>query len=417
MPARGQDCLPAPVPAQQSVASMTETLITPHNSAQAEEAVQWALATRTPLAISGSDSKCGLGHPTGCTHRLSLAQLSGIISYAPNELVITLRPGTPMAELADALSEAGQYLAFEPPDWGPVYGQPAGGGTIGGVMSCNSAGPRRFKAGAARDHFLGVHALSGRGETFKAGGKVVKNVTGYDLCKLLAGAHGTLAVMTELTLKTLPRPAATETLILYDLEDAAGLAALRRAAQSPLELSGLAHLPAATSKSGRAETRFRAEGPPSSVRERINSLATLIGSLGETTREDGTEAEAGWRAVGDAQPLRDADTHLWRVALPPTDAARVAAQSGAKRWYYDWGGGLIWLAGGDAHTIRGALGPCGGHATLFRASAAMRRQVPVFQPQSAALAALEERVRKGFDPECILNPGRMQPRPAAAATR
>lgn len=411
--------LRAPPPSWRSnqSAPMPESLITPENAAQTEEAVQWALATHTPLAISGTDSKCGLGHPTGCTHRLSLARLSGIVSYAPDELVITLRPGTPMAELAETLSNAGQYLAFEPPDWGPIYGQPAGGGTIGGVLSCNGSGSRRFKAGAARDHFLGVSAVSGRGETFKAGGKVVKNVTGYDLCKLLAGAHGTLAVMTELTLKTLPRPAATETLILYDLDEVAGLAALRRAAQSPLELSGLAHLPAATSESGRAETRFRAEGPPDSIRERINSLSSLIGSLGETALEEGAEAEAGWHAIGDAQPLRDLDTPLWRISLPPTQAAQIATLSGADRWFYDWGGGLIWVAGGDASAIRAALAPCGGHATLFRAPEAMRRQVPVFDPRPAPLAALEARVRQGFDPENIFNPGRMFPVPPLQADR
>lgn len=396
---------------------MSETLIAPHNSAQTEEAVQWALATRTPLAISGTDSKGGLGHATGCAHRLTLSQLSGVISYASDELVMTLRPGTPMAELTEILSEAGQYFAFEPPDWGPLYGLPAGGGTIGGILSCNASGPRRFKSGAARDHFLGVSAVSGRGETFKAGGKVVKNVTGYDLCKLLAGAYGTLAVMTELTLKTLPRPAATQTLILYDLDDEAGLAALRRAAQSPLELSGLAHLPDAISASGRAETRFRAEGPSDSVRERLAALPTLIAAHGETAREEGPQAEAGWRAIADAAPLRDKDTHLWRVSLPPTEAAHVAAAADAVGWYYDWGGGLIWLAGGDATAIRDALSSCGGHATLFRASEAMREQVPVFQPQPAPLAALEERVRKGFDPEGILNPGRMHPRPAMVAVR
>ena len=392
---------------------MSETLIAPQNSAQTEEAVQWALATRTPLAISGTDSKRGLGHATGCAHRLSLDGLSGIISYAPDELVITLRPGTPMAELAEILSEAGQYLAFEPPDWGPLYGLPAGGGTIGGILSCNASGPRRFKSGAARDHFLGASAVSGRGERFKAGGKVVKNVTGYDLCKLLAGAYGTLAVMTELTLKTLPRPATTETLILYDLDDGAGLSALRRAAQSSLELSGLAHLPGTISASGRAESWFRAEGPPVSVCERINTLKKLLGAGAETTRIQAQMSEAGWRAIADVTPLRNKDTHLWRVSLPPAEAARVAAAVDADSCYYDWGGGLIWFAGGDATTIRDALSSCGGHATLFRASEAMREQVPVFQPQPAPLAALEERVRKGFDPECILNPGRMFPRPTA----
>ncbi len=395
---------------------MPETLITPQNSAQIEEAVQWALATRTPLAISGTDSKGGLGHATGCAHRLSLGGLSGVVSYAPDELVITLRPGTPMAELAGILSEAGQYLAFEPPDWGPLYGLPGGGGTIGGILSCNASGPRRFKTGAARDHFLGVSAVSGRGETFKAGGKVVKNVTGYDLCKLLAGAYGTLAVITELTLKTLPRPIATETLILHDLDDAAGLSALRRAAQSPLELSGLAHLPGTVSASGRAESWFRAEGPSESVRERINTLERILGPGTETTRLEAQESEAGWRAIGDVAPLRDKDTHLWRLSLPPAAAAHVAAVAGADDWYYDWGGGLIWLAGGDATPIRDALSSCGGHATLFRASAAMRERVPVFQPQPAPLAALEERVRKGFDPEGILNPGRMHRRPATTAT-
>jgi len=180
-------------------------LLKPRDAKDVEAAVAWALAEVKTLEIVGHGSKRGIGRAAQWDLSLDLSDLSGVTLYEPEELVLSARAGTPLAEIETLLAAHNQELAFEPMDYGPVFGAPAGCGTIGGTIAANLSGPRRIKAGAARDHFLGVSAVSGRAETFKSGGRVVKNVTGYDLCKVLAGSHGTLAVMTDVTVKVLPR--------------------------------------------------------------------------------------------------------------------------------------------------------------------------------------------------------------------
>lgn len=379
----------------------------PETEAQVREVIAGALADRTPLRIHGHDSKAGLGHPVMAARTLDLSGLSGILCYEPEELVLSAHAGTPMAVINAALREARQHLAFEPADWGPLYGVAPGRGTIGGILSCNASGPRRFKAGAARDHFLGFTAINGRGEIFKAGGRVVKNVTGYDLPKLLAGSYGALAVMTEVTLKTLPAPEDMAALVLYDLDDASAHQAMQRAAGSALELSGLAHVPASVASGGRAQTLFRLEGPIASVTARHGMLRTLLKPFGACESLSAEAAHTIWRQVRDADFFLNDGGAVWRISVPPAMGAVVAASIGATQYYYDWAGGLIWLVCDDAARVRLAVTHCGGHATLFRAPDAMRRRVPVFEPPPPALAALNERVRENFDPCRIFNPGRM----------
>ena len=215
---------------------MTERFA-PGDQAQVREVVAWALAGRTPLEVAGAATKRGLGRPGNLPARLEMRAFSGITWYEPAELALTAGAGTALAEIESTLAESRQQLAFEPPDLGPLYGGPPGAGTLGGAIACNLSGPRRIKAGAARDHFLGLRAVSGRGEAFKSGGKVVKNVSGYDLCKLLAGSYGTLAVLTDITVKVLPAPEKTRTVLVHGLSDADGIAALAKAAASPLDPS------------------------------------------------------------------------------------------------------------------------------------------------------------------------------------
>lgn len=382
---------------------MAQTFI-PENEAQVRDMVRWAMDAQTSLRIYGHDSKAGLGAPVDAAHAIDLSRLDSIISYAPEELVLTAQAGTPMAAIMALLREHRQHLAFEPPDWGPHSGAEKGRGTIGGILSCNASGPRRFKAGAARDHFLGFSAVNGRGEIFRAGGKVVKNVTGYDLPKLFAGACGALGIMTEVTVKTMPAPADSATLAMRDLSDEAALAALRRVAASTLELSGLAHLPANIT-GGRAQTLFRLEGPIAAVTDRLNRLKSLLQEAGEFESLSADAAITLWRRVRDAEFFTGDTLPLWRLSVPPQQGAIVAAQIGAKKYYYDWAGGLIWLLHDSAAHVREAVQKSGGHATLFRAPEALRRTVPVFEPQPSALAALENRVREGFDPLRIFNPG------------
>ena len=255
---------------------MTDTL-NPRDDKDVEEAVRWALAENKSLEIFGHGSKRAIGRPAQTDLTLDLSALSGVTLYEPEELVLTAKAGTPIAEIEALVASKNQQLAFEPMDYGPLLGGPAGRGTIGGVLAANVSGPRRIKAGAARDHFLGLTAVSGRGETFKSGGRVVKNVTGYDLCKLMAGSWGTLAVSTEVTIKTLPRPETEATVLVLGLDDAAAIRVLAAAMGSSCDVSGAAHLPAVAAArisiaeaagGGRALTVLRLEGVLPSIAHR-----------------------------------------------------------------------------------------------------------------------------------------------------
>lgn len=388
---------------------MTDT-IKPRDAGELRQAVEWALSEGTTLDVRGQGSKTALGKPMSCDQVLDLSGLSGIVDYAPEELVVTLRAGTPMREVEALLAQRNQMLAFEPPDLGPLLGREAGQGTLVGAVMGNLAGPRRLSAGAARDHLLGFSGVNGRGESFKSGGKVMKNVTGYDLSKLLAGSWGTLAVLDQVSVKVLPAPDQTRTLLLLGLEDAAAVQAMCAALGSPHEVSGGAHL------AGR--TALRLEGVAPSVEARVKALRELLAGAGATMEELGTlESRAFWREVRDVAPLEAASGDVvWKISCPPTEGpaivARIKALRPAAKAFYDWSGGLVWLAlppsaDADHEIVRGAIGARGGHATLIRAPEAVRTAVPVFQPQPAALAALTARVKESFDPKRLFNPGRM----------
>ena len=275
--------------------------------------------------------------------------------YEPEELVLSARAGTPIAEIEALVAGKGQELAFEPMDYGPVLGGPAASGSLGGVLAANLAGPRRIKAGAARDHFLGFSAVSGRGETFKSGGRVVKNVTGYDLCKVLAGSYGTLAAMTDVTIKVLPKAETEATLMVLGLDDAAAMRAMAQAMGSSCDVSGAAHLPLAAAvrltNAGKPVTAFRLEGFAPSVAHRKQALEALMLPLGTLVARDQEGSREFWRGVRDVMPFA-ADTAsgerpLWRISTAPTKGAQLAAAIAAQadaELFYDWAGGLIWLA-------------------------------------------------------------------------
>jgi glycolate oxidase FAD binding subunit len=314
------------------------------------------------------------------------------------------------------LAERGQMLAFEPPDWRQLLGSAPAEPTLGGVTAANLSGPRRIKAGAARDHLLGFRAVSGRAEAFKAGGRVVKNVTGYDLSKLMAGSYGTLAALTELTFKVLPRPEAERSLLIAGLDDAAATRAMTAALNSPHEVSGAAHLPRGADGAGRPLTVVRLEGPAPSVAARATALAAELAAFGAVEERRDAAANDLWRAVRDVAPFaREAQRTVWRVSVAPSAGAGLAAELARRvdhRHFFDWGGGLIWIAvkdaaDGGAAAIRAAVARIGGHATLIRGADAIRAAVPVFEPQPPALAALTRRVKESFDPQRILNRGRL----------
>ena len=402
---------------------MTDTL-KPRDAKDVEAAVRSALAEGKTLEIMGQGSKRDIGRAAQWDLTLDLSGLSGVTLYEPEELVLSAKAGTPIAEIAALLASKGQELAFEPIDYGPVLGQLSGRGTIGGVIAANLSGPRRIKAGAARDHFLGATAVSGRGETFKTGGRVVKNVTGYDLCKLLAGSWGTLAAMTDATVKVQPRAETEQTLVVFGLDDVAAIRAMSAAMGSAADVSGAAHVSAAivtrvASGESHAMTALRLEGVAPSVTHRLGALEALLEPFGPLAVIGGMVSRVLWSEIRDAVPFAAhgpaGERLLWRISTAPSKGAEIAAavarQTDAEI-LYDWAGGLVWLAlapsdDAGAAIVQGAVRAAGGHATLIRAPAAARAAVDVFAPQDAALAAVTRRVKEGFDPNGILGPGRM----------
>lgn len=393
---------------------MIETL-KPQTTEQVVEAVAWASSEETPVEILGTGTKRGFGRPMGdgnrtIAHALDLSGLRGITLYEPEELVLSAWAGTPLAEIEAAVAEKGQMLAFEPPALAQLYG--GSGGTLGGMIACNLAGPRRIKAGAARDHILGIESVTGRGELVKSGGRVVKNVTGYDLSKLLTGSFGTLAALTQITIKVLPAPETVETVLLTGLDDAAAVRAMALAMNSSHEVSAAAHVPAALAGAvqGGSETvtAIRIEGFVPSVAARSAALQELLGQAGPVSTLDSDASKDFWASIRDVAPFADGNQALWRLSVTPSQAPAIVADIPGARVFYDWGGGLIWCRSDDGDAIRAAVAAHGGgHATLIRAPEEMRRTASVFEPQPAPLAALSARVKESFDPRHVLNPGRM----------
>jgi len=392
------------------------SILAPSTEDDAVDAIAAAIANGAPLDVEGGGTRQGLGRPAYGTHVLSTDAMTGVTMYEAAELVMTAQAGTPIREIQALLVQHGQMLAFEPMDPARLYGGERESGTIGGVIATNASGPRRVSAGAARDHVLGFRAVSGRAEVFKSGGRVMKNVTGYDLSKLMTGSHGTLAVMTEVTFKVLPKPETEQTLKVRGLAEVDALQVLRTASGSPYEVSCLAVQPDA---SGTATALLRVEGPEISVRARVANLEALFAGTGAHFEAVGDIASAAlWAELRDGGAAALAPGPVWRVSVAPTDAHAVMGQIAngcpVHAHHFDWAGGLIWiglsepLPDAGAAVVRGAVDGVGGHATLMRAADAIRAEIPVFHPQPAALAALTKRTKDAFDPEHILNRGRMR---------
>ena|SRR5690242_3937148 len=398
----------------------------PRDAKQVEEAISWALGERKTLELIGRGSKRAIGRAAQWDSTLDLSGLSGVTLYEPEELVLSAKAGTPLQEIEALVAAKRQELAFEPMDYGPLLGGAARGATIGGAIAANLSGPRRIKSGAARDHFLGFSAVSGRGETFKSGGRVVKNVTGYDLCKLVAGSWGTLAAMTEVTVKTLPKAETEQTILVLGAEPAAAVKIMAVAMSSHGDVSAAAHLSQAiapdvaeTASAHSAVTALRLEGVAPSVEQRRAHLEGLLASFGALASLDETASRALWRAIRDVTPFAAngprGGADIWRISTAPArgaDIGRTLADQAGAETLYDWAGGLVWAAlprSDDARAplVHATVASVGGHATLVRAPAAVRAKVDVFTPQPPGLAALTQRVRKGFDPQGVLSPGRM----------
>jgi glycolate oxidase FAD binding subunit len=368
------------------------------------DAVRAAAEKGTSFEIVGHGTKRKLGRRTSASAILDMGAFAGIAKYEPEELVMTVGAATSIAEIETELAGRNQMLGFEPADWGPLFGEPASEATIAGTAAANSCGSRRVKAGAVRDHVIGCRFVNGNGEAIKAGGNVIKNVTGFDVARLMCGAFGTLGAITELSLRVVPRPARVAALcIACSAEE--GLKILRAAAQSQVDPTGLAYMPA---PEGRALIRVEGEAEP--VRDKLDVLKKQFAAH-RTRALDGDESNQLFRDLSDGAPLRDANSDLWRLCVTPSRAYEAITESGASNWYADWAGGLLWLAlpadEAAADRLRAITGKYGGHATLLRAGEDARHKLDVFDPESPVRAGLTRAVKNAFDPKCVFNPSRM----------
>ena len=380
--------------------------VSPTNETEAAEAVREAADKDARLDVVSGGGKCALGRPVEADAILDMSALSGIVKYEPEELVLIARAGTPMAEIEAALSEKNQMLGFEPADWGPLFGNGSGRATIAGVVATNACGARRVKAGAVRDSVIGCRFVNGRAEIVKAGGPVIKNVTGFDVPKLMCGAFGTLGVLTEISLKVGPAPERAAAVAVRNCAPEAGLRLLREAASLPLDATGLAYLPAGTY----GTALIRVEGTTAAVVEKLALLHSRFAGQELVTLNDDT-TRASFDEITNGAAFVNRETDLWRLCVPPSHAYEAVKSSDASDWYADWAGGLLWLAlpanDDTATRLRVITTRFGGHATLVRASEDARKRLAVFEPEPPARAELTRAVKAAFDPKRVLNPGRM----------
>lgn len=385
--------------------------ISPLTEAEIVDAVCTACAEHRTFEILGHGSKRSYGRPVDADCVLDLSALAGIVRYEPEELVITARAATSISEIAAVLSDKHQRLGFDPVDWGPVFGERAGLCTIGGALSADACGSARLRYGPARDHLLGYRSVNGFGEAYKAGSHVVKNVTGFDLPKLVCGAMGTLGALTEVTMRLVPRAGRTATLIVRDVDAVAGLALLRRIWSSALDPTGLAYVPASAASPGLGEigngaALLRVEGAREPLADKIGAMKSLLTPHDIADVDDG---DAIFESIGSGASFANRKCEIWRVCVPPAAAADCVRDIAASYWIADWAGGLLWFDGTglSANSIRTIAARAGGYATLWRASAARRRHTGVFAPESPVHAALTKKTKDAFDPLGIFNPGRM----------
>jgi glycolate oxidase FAD binding subunit len=352
-----------------------------------------------PFVVEGLGSKQNYGRIVEVDTKLSLGKFAGVEIYEPEELILEAGAATPLSEIQNLLLQRQQMLAFDPPDHSHLWGS-ASSGSLGGLLATGLAGPRRIKAGSARDHILGLRGVTGRGEIFKAGARVVKNVTGYDMPKLMAGSFGTLAALTSVTFKVLPAPETEETVFIPKLDDATAMTVMSEALQSQAEISAAAHVPG-------EGTYLRFEGISISVAARRDRYVSSLQHTCEILKAE--PSRATWQRIRDCKVFgRDETKALWRISITPSEGAKLAAaishQADAK-YYFDWGGGLLWMSVTASLDVRQHITT--GHATLYAAPESLRRKISVFQPQSATVAALTARVKSALDPAAKLNPGRM----------
>jgi glycolate oxidase FAD binding subunit len=381
-----------------------------------KELAELVRARTQPLEIIGHGTKREYGRSAETPDLLDLSAFSGIVSYEPGELVITAKAATPLSEIQSAIAEKRQRLGVDPADWGPLFGVGENAGTIAGALSADTSGSARVRFGAARDHLLGFRAVNGFGEIYKAGGRVVKNVTGFDLPKLVCGAMGTLSALTEVTLRLVPAAPASATVAIKGVSANEAFPLLRRIWSSPLEATGLAYIPDCMSAKftelgaiGAGCALIRVEGASMPLKDKLVMLHALTGHPEAPSFESG---DAVFRKIGSGAPYAGNDLDVWRIAVPPGQAGDVARALAGTLWFSDCAGGLFWIGISStdeilAAKLRQIAVRAKGYARLMRASPETRAKIAVFRPEDPARAALTRAVKAAFDPKGIFNPGRM----------
>jgi glycolate oxidase FAD binding subunit len=393
----------------------------PENEDELAAAIKDAAANLRQIEIVSSATKRLLGRPVEAEIRLEMSKFSGIVSYEPDELILTAKAATPLADIGIALREKRQMLAFAPADWAALFGEMAGRATLGGIVGANACGARKIKAGAVRDHLIGCRFVNGSGEQIKAGGRVVKNVTGFDLPKIMCGAFGTLGALTELTFRVVPAPQCAPAIAIRNCTPEDGLGYLRQAARMALEPTGLAYLPGAVcgksrsaQEAGLAQTNgaalIRVEGAEDPVIDKLARLRNSFSKQDIAVLEDEV-AQALFAEIETGAPFLNGDSDIWRLFVPASKAHAAMVKTEAQFWYADWAGECLWLAlpasRDVAERMRAITAEFGGHAHIMRGAKNARARLPVFEPEPPARAALSRAVKAAFDPLRILNPGRM----------
>jgi glycolate oxidase FAD binding subunit len=395
--------------------------VIPEDESELASAIKGAAENLQEVEIFSSATKRLLGRPIEAEIRLSMSKFSGIVSYEPDELILTAKAATPLTEIDAALKEKRQMLAFAPADWAALFGEMPGRATLAGIVGANACGARKVKAGAVRDHLIGCRFVNGSGETVKAGGRVVKNVTGFDLPKIMCGAFGTLGALTELTFRVVPAPRRAPAIAIKNCTPENGLGYLRQAARLALEPTGLAYLPSAVcaespaaAGAGLAQINgvalIRIEGAEDPVIDKLARLRSAFSKLDVAVLEDDI-TQMLFGEIENGGPFLTSDTDIWRLFVPSSNAPAAVTKSEAQFWYADWAGEGLWLGLPASHEvaerIRQITAEFGGHAHIMRGARNARARLAVFEPETPARAALSRTVKAAFDPLRILNPGRM----------
>ena len=394
----------------------------PKSEREISDFIKFCHSKNVPIEIIGSGSKAKIGRNFQSEKILDLSEYSGIVKYEPDELYIKVKSGTTIREINDTLDKFGQQLAFEPNNFGYLFNGGDNPGTIGGIISTNFSGSRRFKVGSARDHVLGIRVINGRGEIIKSGGTVVKNVTGYDLSKIITGSYGTLAIISEISIKVLPKPTSTKTLIIHNAQLKKSLDYLNISLSSTADVSGGVFYPEnfkdqfmlndLTNKG--PITAIRVEGVSSSIDKRINSLEKELSLLDyEVNYLNNEQSKIFWKNTQELKVFNKTEKNIIRIVVPPSKTLNTinSLKKFFTRYFIDWGGNLIWAEMLEINTeilreFNQVIENVGGYYVMLKLDDGLKASVDVFKTDPIRYS-LSEKLKKCFDPKRILNPGKL----------